>query len=165
MWTWSNRSVGSVNFPKTGVLWRETLAVWQPLQVRHHLAISIFMPCNINRVLIKGLVALCDGWPKPCKFEKTFRRNFAVRYGRLCPVDTSHQINWLSNDFNSLNFIVDVVECLKRVNSASLAWSRLIVYRWSIMYRRHWWSWQRISDEICLAFYISNIGGEFSDES
>ena len=58
---WSNLSVGQSNLPKTGLLWRDTLAVWQPLQERHHLSISIFIPCQTNRVLISGFVALCDG--------------------------------------------------------------------------------------------------------
>ena len=58
---WSNLSVGSSNLPKTGLLWRDILAVWQPLQERHHLAISIFIPCQTNLVLSNGFVALCDG--------------------------------------------------------------------------------------------------------
>ena len=61
MCTWSNLSVGSSNLQKTGLLWRDTLAVWQPLQERHHLAMSIFIPCQTNLVLINGFVALCDG--------------------------------------------------------------------------------------------------------
>ena len=125
MCTWSNLSVGSVNSPKTGWLWREILAVWQPLQERHHLAISMFISCHTNLVFINGLVALCDGWPYPCRFKKTVFRNLSVRYGRLCPVDTSHQIKWLSNDLSSLKFIVDEVEWRNRVNSASKAWSAL----------------------------------------
>ena len=59
--TWSNLSVGSANLPKTGLLWRDILAVCQPLQERHHSAISIFIPCQTNRVFINGFVALCDG--------------------------------------------------------------------------------------------------------
>ena len=47
---WSNLSVGSSNLPKTGLLWRDILAVWQPLQERHHLAISIFIPCIDQRL-------------------------------------------------------------------------------------------------------------------
>ena len=43
------------------LLWRDILAVWQPLQERHHLEISIFIPCQTNLVLINGFVALCDG--------------------------------------------------------------------------------------------------------
>ena len=58
---WSNLSVGSSTLPKTGLLWRDILAVWQPLQDRHHLAMSIFIPCQTNLVLINGFVALCDG--------------------------------------------------------------------------------------------------------
>ena len=58
---WSNLSVGSSNLPKTGLLWRDILAVWQPLQERHHLAMSIFIPCQTNLVSINGFVALCDG--------------------------------------------------------------------------------------------------------
>ena len=125
MCTWSNLSVGLVNLPKTGRLWREILAVWQPLQERHYSAISIFIPCHTSLAFIKGFVALCDGWPNPYKFKKTFFRNFSVRYGRLCPVDTSHQIKWLSNDLSSWKFIVDDVECRNLVNSASKAWSTL----------------------------------------
>ena len=122
---WSNLSVGSSNLPKTGLLWRDILAVWQPLQERHHLAISIFIPCHTNLVLINGFVALCDGWPNPCKFEKTCFRNFAVTYGRMCPVDTSHQIKLLSNDLSNLKFMVDDFECRNRMNSMSKAWSAL----------------------------------------
>ena len=99
--TWSNLSVGSVNLPKTGSIWRDILAVWQSLQERHHLAISIFIPCQTNRVFISGLVALCDGWPNPCKFEKTFFRNFAVIYGRMCPFDSSHQIKLFLNNLSN----------------------------------------------------------------
>ena len=57
---WLNLSVDLAHLPKTGLLWRDILAVWQPLQERH-LAISIFIPCQTNRVLISGFVALCDG--------------------------------------------------------------------------------------------------------
>ena len=57
---WSNLSVGSLNLPKTGLLWRDILAVWQPLQELHYLAMSIFIPCQTNLVLINGFVALCD---------------------------------------------------------------------------------------------------------
>ena len=46
-------------------------------------------------------------------------------YGQLCPVDTSHQISWLSNDLSILKFIVDEVECRSLVSSASWAWSIL----------------------------------------
>ena len=56
---WLNLPVGSSNLPKTGLLWRDILAVWQPLHERHHLAISIFIPCQTNLVLINGFVALC----------------------------------------------------------------------------------------------------------
>ena len=35
--TWSNLSVGSENLPKTGLLSRDILAIWRPLQKRHHL--------------------------------------------------------------------------------------------------------------------------------
>ena len=96
-------SFGSENLPKTGLLWRDILAVWQPLQERHHLAMSIglFMPCQTNLVLISGFVALCDGCLNPCKHVKTVLRNFAVMYGRMCPVDTSHQIKLLSNDLSN----------------------------------------------------------------
>ena len=48
--TWSNLSVGLSNLPKTGLLWRDTLAVWQPLQERHHLTISILIPCQTNGI-------------------------------------------------------------------------------------------------------------------
>ena len=58
---WSNLSVGSTNLPKTGLLWRDILAVWLSLQERHHLAMSIFIPCQTNLVLINGFVALRDG--------------------------------------------------------------------------------------------------------
>ena len=34
-----------------------------------------------NLVLISRFVALCDGCSNPCKFVKTFFRNFAVIYG------------------------------------------------------------------------------------
>ena len=61
MCMWSNLMVGSSNLQKTGLLWRDTLAVWQPLQERHYLAMSIFIPCQTNLVLINGFVALCDG--------------------------------------------------------------------------------------------------------
>ena len=33
-----------------GLLWRDILAVWQPLQERHHLAMYIFIPCQTNLV-------------------------------------------------------------------------------------------------------------------
>ena len=59
---WSNLSVGSSNLPKTGLLWRDILAVWQPLQKRHHLAIPIFIPCQTNLVLINGFVASPMRW-------------------------------------------------------------------------------------------------------
>ena len=49
---WSNLSVASSNLPKTGLLCRDILAVWQPLQERHHLAISVFISCQTNLVLI-----------------------------------------------------------------------------------------------------------------
>ena len=123
--TWSNLSVGSANLPRTGLLWRDILAVWQPLQERHYLVISIFIPCQTNLVLISCFVALCDGWLNPCKFEKTCFRNFAVLYGRMCPVDTSHQIKSLSNDLSIWKFIVDDVECRNHINSLSKAWSAL----------------------------------------
>ena len=58
---WSNLSVGSSNLPKSSLLWRDILAVWQPLQERHNLAMSIFIPLQTNLVLINGFVALCDG--------------------------------------------------------------------------------------------------------
>ena len=58
---WSHLSVDSSKLPKTGLLGRDILAVWQPLQERHHLAISIFIPCQTNLVLINSFVALCDG--------------------------------------------------------------------------------------------------------
>ena len=58
---WSNLSVGSSNLSKTGLLWRDILAVWQPLQERHYLAMSIFIPCQTNLVSNNGFVALYDG--------------------------------------------------------------------------------------------------------
>ena len=72
----------------------------------------------MNRVLMRGFVALCDGWPKPCKLVKTCLPNLGVTYGLVRPVDTSHYtrilskflINWKSN-------LVDG-KCLKCVNSA-----------------------------------------------
>ena len=72
-------------------------------------------------VLINGFVALCDGSPNSCEFEKTCFRNFAVIYGQLCPVDTSHQIKLLLNDLSNLKFMVDDFECRDRVNSVSKA--------------------------------------------
>ena len=70
-WTcrWSYLSVGSLNFPKTGLIWRETLAVWQPVQDLHQFAISIFIPCHTKRVFIRGFVALWDGCPKPWSLQ------------------------------------------------------------------------------------------------
>ena len=56
--TWSNFSVGSVNLPKTGLLQRETLAVWQPMHVRHQFATSLFISCHMRSVILRGLVAL-----------------------------------------------------------------------------------------------------------
>ena len=82
---------------------------------------SIFILCQTYLVLISGFVALCDGWPKLCKFVKTFFLNFAVIYGRVCPVDTSHQIKLLSNDLSNLKFNVEDVEWRNRVNSVSKA--------------------------------------------
>ena len=78
-----NLSVGSVNLPKTGLLRRETLAVWQPLHVQHQFATSLILPCYMKRVLMRGCVALCDGWPKPCKLVKTCLRNLGVTFGLL----------------------------------------------------------------------------------
>ena len=123
--TWSNLSVGSENLLYTGLLWRDILAVRQPLQERHHLVMSIFIPYQTKLVLISGFVALCERWSKPCKFVKTFFRNFAVIYGFVCPVDTSHQIELLSNDLSNLKFNLEDVEWSNRVNSVSKAWSSL----------------------------------------
>ena len=76
----------------------------------------------MKRKLIRGFVALCDGWPKPCKLVKTCLQNLGLMYGLVCPVNTSHHtrilskvlINWKSN-------VVDG-KCLNRVNSAARAW-------------------------------------------
>ena len=53
--------------------------------------------------------------------RKSVFRNFSVTYGRMCPVDTSHQIKLLSNDLSNLKFMVDDFECRNRVNSVSKA--------------------------------------------
>ena len=82
---------------------------------------SIFITCQTNLVLISCFVALCEGWPKPCKFIKTFFQNFAIIYGLVCPVDTSHQIKLLSNDLSNLKFNVEDVEWRNSVNSVSKA--------------------------------------------
>ena len=37
----------------------------------------------------------------PCKVEKTCFQNFGVIYGRMCRVDTSHQMELLSNDLSN----------------------------------------------------------------
>ena len=87
----------------------------------HHLAMSIFIPRQTNLVLISGFVALCEGRPKPCKFVKTFFRNFAVIYGLMCPVDKSHQIKILSNDLSNLKFNVEDIKWHNRINSVSKA--------------------------------------------
>ena len=79
------------------------------------------MPCQTNLVLISGFVALCDGCPNSCGLVKTVFRNFAVMYGRVCPVDTSHQIKLLSNDLSNWKFSVEDVEWRNCVNSASKA--------------------------------------------
>ena len=82
---------------------------------------SMFMPCQTNLVLISGFVALCDGCHNPCRLVKTVFRNFAVMCGRVCPVDTSHQIKLLSNDLSNWKFSVEDVEWRNRVNSVSKA--------------------------------------------
>ena len=43
----------------------------QLLHVRHQFATSLFIQCHMKHVLIRGFVALCDGWPKPWKLVKT----------------------------------------------------------------------------------------------
>ena len=121
--TWSKLSVGSVNLAKTGMLWRETLAVWQPLHFWHQFATSLFMPCHMERILMRGFVALLEGWSKPCKPVKTFLRNLGVTYGLICPIDTSHHTRILSKVLINLKSIVLDGECLNCVNSASTAWS------------------------------------------
>ena len=124
-WTWINLFLGSVNLPKTNLLWRATFAVWQPLQLRLQFATSIFIQCQTNLLLISGFVALCDGCPNPCKLMRTFFRNLSVMYGLACPVDTSHQIKLLSNDLGNWKSNIEDVEWRNHVNSVSKAWSTL----------------------------------------
>ena len=65
-------TLGSLNLPKADLLCQATFAFWQPLQLRHQFAISMFMPCQTNLPLTSGLVALYDGCPNPCKLMNTF---------------------------------------------------------------------------------------------
>ena len=73
----------------------------------------MFMPCHTNLPLINGLVALCDGCSNPCKLHV----NFPVMYGLACPVDTSHQIKFLSKDLSNWKFKVEDAEWRNRMNS------------------------------------------------